>query len=133
MNAQREPAIRRHPAADLPSRPAVSPRRVGHETQQESTGSPSVDLSTSAGGIGPTNDPTFPASNEPSAPHTARPAAGPGAEKFTEQHNVRIRSSTKLRLNRAVDRLRYETGDRSISIASLTDAALCEYLDKRGI
>ncbi len=63
----------------------------------------------------------------------AQPAAGPGAEKFTEQHNVRVRSSTKLRLNRAVDRLRYETGDRSISIASLTDAALCEYLDKRGI
>lgn len=133
MNAQREPAIRRHPAADLPSRPAASPRRVGHEAQQESTGSPSVDVSISAGGIGPTNEPTLPAPNEPSAPHNARPAAGAGAEKFTEQHNVRIRSSTKLRLNRAVDRLRYETGDRSISIASLTDAALCEYLDKRGI
>lgn len=133
MNAQREPAIRRHPAADLPSRPTVSPRRVGHEAQQESTASPSADVSASAGGIKPTNEPTLPASNEPSALHAARPAAGPGAEKFTEQHNVRIRSSTKLRLNRAVDRLRYETGDRSISIASLTDAALCEYLDKRGI
>lgn len=133
MNAQREPAIRRHPAADLPSRPDVSPRRVGHEVQQESTAAPSVDVSTSAGGIGSTNGPTLPASNDPSAPHNARPAAGPGGEKFTEQHNVRIRSSTKLRLNRAVDRLRYETGDRSISIASLTDAALCEYLDRRGI
>lgn len=133
MNAQREPAIRRHPAADLPSRPTVSPRRVGHEAQQESTASPSVDVSASAGGIKPTNESTLPASNEPSALHDARPAAGPGTEKFTEQHNVRIRSSTKLRLNRAVDRLRYETGDRSISIASLTDAALCEYLDKRGI
>ncbi len=133
MNAQREPAIRRHPAADLPSRPTVSPRRVGNEAQQESTASPSVDVSTSAGGIRPANEPTLPASNEPSAPRNAQPAAGPGAEKFTEQHNVRVRSSTKLRLNRAVDRLRYETGDRSISIASLTDAALCEYLDKRGI
>lgn len=133
MNAQREPAIRRHPAADLPSRPTASPRRVGHEAQQESTPSPSADVSARAGGIKPTNEPTLPAPNEPSALHDARPAAGPGAEKFTEQHNVRIRSSTKLRLNRAVDRLRYETGDRSISIASLTDAALCEYLDKRGI
>ncbi len=133
MNAQREPAIRRHPAADLPSRPTVSPRRVEHEAQQESTASPSVDVSTGAGGMRPPNEPSLPMSNEPVAPHNARPAAGPGVEKFTEQHNVRIRSSTKLRLNRAVDRLRYETGDRSISIASLTDAALCEYLDKRGI
>lgn len=133
MNAQREPAIRRHPAADLPSRPTVSPRRVEPEAPQESAASPTADVSASAGGISLSNEPTLTTPNESSDPHNARRAAGAGVEKFSEQHNVRIRSSTKLRLNRAVDRLRYETGDRSISIASLTDAALCEYLDKRGI
>lgn len=71
MNAQREPAIRRHPAADLPSRPTASPRRVGLEAQQESTGSPSVDVPTSAGGIRPTNEPTLPATNEPLAQHNS--------------------------------------------------------------
>lgn len=49
-------------------------------------------------------------------------------EKLTAQHNVRIRPSTKEALARLVDRLRYETGDRSISIASLTDQAISDYL-----
>lgn len=53
-------------------------------------------------------------------------------EKMNEQHNVRIRQSTKARLLRAVDKLRYETGDRSISIASITDAAIVDYLENRG-
>jgi hypothetical protein len=53
-------------------------------------------------------------------------------ERLIEQHNVRIRSSTKNRLGRAVDKLRYETGDRSISIASVTDLALREYMDRNG-
>ncbi len=53
-------------------------------------------------------------------------------ERLTEQHNVRIRPSTKERLGRAVDKLRYETGDRSISIASITDQALDAYLQQRG-
>ncbi len=55
-----------------------------------------------------------------------------GGERLTEQHNVRIRSSVKDRLGRAVDKLRYETGDRSISIASITDQALDAYLRERG-
>jgi hypothetical protein len=55
-----------------------------------------------------------------------------GGERLTEQHNVRIRPSTKERLGRAVDKLRYETGDRSISIASITDQALDAYLRERG-
>lgn len=55
-----------------------------------------------------------------------------GGERLTEQHNVRIRSSVKERLGRAVDKLRYETGDRSISIASITDQALDAYLRERG-
>jgi hypothetical protein len=54
------------------------------------------------------------------------------AERLTEQHNVRIRPSTKSRLGKAVDKLRYETGDRSISIASITDQALDAYLTQHG-
>lgn len=54
------------------------------------------------------------------------------AERMTEQHNVRIRPSTKARLLRAVDKLRYESGDRSISIASITDQAIDAYLAERG-
>ena len=44
-------------------------------------------------------------------------------ERLTEQHNVRIRPSVKDRLGKAVDKLRYETGDRSISIASIQSAS----------
>lgn len=51
-------------------------------------------------------------------------------ERLTEQHNVRIRASVKERLGRAVDKMRYETGDRSISIASITDTALDDYLTR---
>jgi hypothetical protein len=60
------------------------------------------------------------------------PPAGGAAERLTEQHNVRIRTSTKSRLGKAVDKLRYETGDRTISIASITDQALNDYLTQRG-
>lgn len=61
---------------------------------------------------------------------TAPPPAdvSDSVEKLTAQHNVRIRPSTKEDLARLVDRLRYETGDRSISIASLTDQAIRDYL-----
>lgn len=62
----------------------------------------------------------------------AAPQAGGGDERLTEQHNVRIRPSTKNRLGKAVDKLRYETGDRSISIASITDQALDNYLRDHG-
>lgn len=60
------------------------------------------------------------------------PQAGEVAERLTEQHNVRIRPSTKNRLAKAVDKLRYETGDRTISIASITDQAIDAYLQQRG-
>ncbi|MFB7837860.1 hypothetical protein ACWIGW_45480 [Nocardia brasiliensis] len=69
------------------------------------------------------------------APVDARPAAPAPRieeERLIEQHNVRIRTSTKNRLGRAVDKLRYESGDRSISIASITDLALREYMDRNG-
>jgi hypothetical protein len=60
------------------------------------------------------------------------PAHATGPERLTEQHNVRIRPSVKDRLSKAVDKLRYETGDRSISIASITDHAIDIYLREHG-
>ena len=62
---------------------------------------------------------------EPASQSQERRAA---VERLTEQHNVRIRPSTKERLVKAVDKLRYETGDRTISIASITDLAIDAYL-----
>lgn len=78
-----------------------------------------------------------PAEKLPARPErevAAPPAADVGGqdEKLTAQHNVRIRPSTKENLARLVDRLRYETGDRSISIASLTDQAIRNYLNQHG-
>ena len=64
--------------------------------------------------------------------HPKPPARSATAERLTEQHNVRIRPSVKDRLGKAVDKLRYETGDRSISIASITDQAIDVYLRERG-
>lgn len=92
MSVEREPVRRRkHPAADLPERPARA--AVAAE-------------------LSPLTVP-----------------AAPG-EKLSEQHNVKIRPSTKVRLGKAVDKLRYMTGDRSISLASVTDKAINEYLDR---
>lgn len=88
--------------------------------------------------------PAHPAADLPERPSVATEASAPASpasmrtqpvtseEKLVEQHNVRIRPSTKARLLRAVDKLRYETGDRTISIASITDAAIIDYLDKHG-
>ncbi len=72
--------------------------------------------------------------SQPPAPEPALkpPARKVAVERLTEQHNVRIRPSTKERLSKAVDKLRYETGDRSISIASITDLAIDAYLTERG-
>lgn len=72
-----------------------------------------------------------PAAAEPLPSPQANQPTVRGEERLTEQHNVRLRPSTKARLLRAVDKLRYETGDRSISIASITDIAIVEYLESR--
>lgn len=58
---------------------------------------------------------------------------GEQSEGLTLTHNTRIRPSIKARLRRGVDKLRYETGDRSISEASITDKALEEYLSKHNL
>lgn len=79
--------------------------------------------------------PDRPADTTQPADHTRRASVSASTtteERLTEQHNVRIRPSVKERLGKAVDKLRYETGDRSISIASLTDQALDAYLTQRG-
>lgn len=106
MSTARKPAITRttgHPADAIPERPAV--------------------LTAPAAPPEPTPS---------SALQQPAPQAGGAAERLTEQHNVRIRPSTKNRLGKAVDKLRYETGDRTISIASITDQALDAYLTQHG-
>lgn len=77
---------------------------------------------------------SHPADAIPERPEPTPPSAPAGgvAERLTDQHNVRIRPSTKNRLGKAVDKLRYETGDRTISIASITDQALDNYLREHG-
>ncbi|MFI8664290.1 hypothetical protein ACIGKR_30140 [Rhodococcus qingshengii] len=104
MSVKREPAIRKtHPAELIPERP-------------------------------PRGDAT-PATP---APAPSSPLVDPGGRKDEEEklsmtHNTRIKPSTKDRLRRGVDKLRYETGDREISEASMTEAALDEYLKARGL
>mgnify|MGYP006955591255 CR=1 FL=1 len=109
MSVPRQPALRReHPAADLPERPMKLARTTTEPTPA----------------TGPVVTSAPVATNEP--------ASDREVERLTEQHNVRIRPTTKQRLVRAVDKLRYETGDRSISIASITDQALDVFLRERG-
>ncbi|MGK2321225.1 hypothetical protein [Gordonia rhizosphera] len=104
-SVNRTPAIgrNRHPGEDLPERPQPA--------------SPN----TSAGDAPPV-----------SPPPARSTADRTQEERMTEQHNVRIRPSVKERAFRAVSKLRYETGDSSISLQSITDQALDEYLKKHG-
>ena len=104
MSEKREPAIRKtHPAELIPERP---PR--GDAT------------------------PAAPAATPPSTSADLS-ARKDEEEKLSMTHNTRIKPSTKDRLRRGVDKLRYETGDREISEASMTEAALDEYLKARGL
>ncbi|MFF1946849.1 hypothetical protein ACFVWF_32445 [Rhodococcus qingshengii] len=106
MSVKREPAIRKtHPAELIPERP---PR----------------------GDATPTTPAAAPAPSSPSADLGGRKDE---EEKLSMTHNTRIKPSTKDRLRRGVDKLRYETGDREISEASMTEAALDEYLKARGL
>ena len=105
MSVKREPAIRKtHPAELIPERP-VKVDSVAEAPAVSTPTPPSVDLS------GRKDD----------------------DEKARVTHNTRIKPSTKDRLRRGVDKLRYETGDREISEASMTEAALDEYLKARGL
>ncbi len=105
MSVKREPAIRKtHPAELIPERPP----RGGDAT------------------------PAAPAATPPS-PSADLSARKDEEEKLSMTHNTRIKPSTKDRLRRGVDKLRYETGDREISEASMTEAALDEYLKARGL
>jgi len=47
--------------------------------------------------------------------------------------NTRIRPSTRERLELAVNKLRYERSDRTISLASVTDLALDKFLTDVGV
>ncbi|ANQ75713.1 hypothetical protein AS032_31055 [Rhodococcus qingshengii] len=107
MSVKREPAIRKtHPAELIPERPVKGDSVAEASAVSTPTPTPpSVDLS------GRKDD----------------------DEKARVTHNTRIKPSTKDRLRRGVDKLRYETGDREISEASMTEAALDEYLKARGL
>ncbi len=76
--------------------------------------------------------PDRPGARAQASSQQAQSSTTTAGERLTEQHNVRIRPSVKHRLGQAVDKLRYETGDRTISIASLTDEAIDAYLTQRG-
>ena len=124
MSTARKPAITRtisHPADAIPDRPPVlTPPAAPPEP------APSAPLQPPAAQAGGGAEPPVPAPSAPFPPPAAQ--AGGGAARLTAQHNVIIRPSTKARLGKAVDKLRYETGDRTISIASITDQALDAYL-----
>ncbi len=106
MSVKREPAIRKtHPAELIPERPPRGDATPATPAPAATPPSPSADLS----------------------------ARKDEEEKLSMTHNTRIKPSTKDRLRRGVDKLRYETGDREISEASMTEAALDEYLKARGL
>lgn len=63
----------------------------------------------------------------------AAPAAGQHAETLSAVLNTRVRPSTRDRLERALNKLRYETNNRNLSIASLTDTALDAWLTDQGV
>ena len=104
MSVKREPAIRKtHPAELIPERPPRGDTTPA--TPAPAPSSPSADLS----------------------------GRKDEEEKLSMTHNTRIKPSPKDRLRRGVDKLRYETGDREISEASMPEAALDEYLKARGL
>lgn len=110
MSVNRAPAIQKaHPASELPERPAPAV--------------PAPAAPTPAGQ-------TVPA---PPATIKTSPDSSGGGEKLSETHNTRIRPTTKTRLRRAVDKMRYDSGDRSISEASITDIAIDEFLQKHNL
>jgi len=116
MSVDREPVRRKkHPAADLPERPPREPAAAAD------TNASASESRTAAAPVAAVTTPTATA---------VTTAAAATTEKLSEQHNVKIRPSTKARLGRGVDQLRVATGDRTISLASVTDKAINEYLDR---
>ncbi len=61
------------------------------------------------------------------------PAAPAPSEALNTPLNTRIRPSTRERLELAVNKLRYEQSDRTISLASVTDRALDKFLTDVGV
>lgn len=72
--------------------------------------------------------------------HAGSPSPAPlsgtghaGGEALNTVLNTRIKASTRSRLELAVNKLRFEQNDRSISLASLTDRALDSFLRDLGV
>lgn len=69
---------------------------------------------------------------------TATPAAADVASQgrsdpLNTSLQVRVRASTRERLDEAVRKLQYERKDRSVSLASITDQALDAWLAEQGL
>lgn len=54
----------------------------------------------------------------------------PAEERLSATHNTRVRPSTKTRVDAAVPRHQIATGDKTVSLASITDIALTEWLER---
>lgn len=126
---ERSPAIsrRQHPAEDLPERPARQSQPAASVPQAR----PTVNDTPQPAAAPHVAAPSVAAASSVAAPKPSASSSG-AEEGLTEQHNMRIRPSVKVRATHAVAKWRYETGDRTISLQSITDAALDEYLAKRG-
>ncbi|MBY4575490.1 hypothetical protein ACN94_18165 [Gordonia paraffinivorans] len=119
---ERTPALRRqHPASDLPARPP-RPGSSRPEPTEQAIPTPATTTPGSAAAVASTTQ------------VVTRPAEEPAGtdEKYSEQHNVRIRPSVKRRLERLAGKLQYEEG-RPVSQASITDAAIDEYCQRHNI
>ena len=67
-------------------------------------------------------------------PDPSLPAPAPRPEPLNTSLQVRVRASTRERLDEAVRKLQYERKDRrSVSLASLTDHALDAWLTTQGL
>ena len=64
---------------------------------------------------------------------SATPPAAPAHESLTASLQVRVRPSTRARLERGLNKLRFERNDRSVSLSSITDEALDAWLTEQGL
>lgn len=81
----------------------------------------------------PEQPPAQSAATEPEAARRAAPDASGRDAALNTVLNTRIRQSTRSRLELAVNKLRFERNDRSISLSSLTDQALDSFLSQLGL
>lgn len=79
----------------------------------------------------PSRDEVAPAESTPDV-GAGRAGGATTEERLTATHNTRVRPSTKTRVDAAVPRHMIATSDKTVSLASITDIALTEWLDRNG-